>query len=566
MAYEIVSGNVAISKKGDDGPIHLATLGKDEIFGEMGVLDQGTRSATAKAVGSITVNAITRKEFLAELQAKPEMALSILSKMAQRLRSTDEKLAHGSSGGDINAAHMLQPLPAGDHDKATGAPVASKGFWSGLLNLSSGPATEIIEIRIAPFAGEDGKAHTRRVVHALEKRKGVRVRALKQPLLVDPDADPRDQEAALQTGARKALAQAGADLLIWGEAPMPGLTLRLRFIPFATWNDTPPGSFGPQTILPLPVEFDGLFAEFLHATALAATVPKTEGKAATLLRDLPLALDAAREALDNLQGDLTSREKGWIFVCFANALTTVAVQRGDIELYRKAAGAYRRCLDAITEDEASYEWAMIRKNLGAVLQAIAERSGDETTLGEAADNYRSALRVLTVADHGLEWAAVQNRLGEVLFRLDFASGDIEMLKHSLSAFQAALQIFTRAKTPMRWADAMNNLAQVTQVLGEQLKNVEALEKAAQACRVVLEVRTKSKTPVLWAATQNNLGSALFLLGKMTKNMAHLQGAAEAFSLSGSFYQSRGMEKMAAVTEKNLRHVNQLLASTQPKGA
>ena len=52
---------------------------------------------------------------------------------------------------------------------------------------------------------------------------------------------------------------------------------------------------------------------------------------------------------------------------------------------------------------------------------------------------------------------------------------------------------------------------------------------------------------------------------MTNNMDHLDGAVEAFSLAGSFYQSRDMDKMAAVTEKNLSHVNQLLARTQPKG-
>jgi len=46
---------------------------------------------------------------------------------------------------------------------------------------------------------------------------------------------------------------------------------------------------------------------------------------------------------------------------------------------------------------------------------------------------------------------------------------------------------------------------------------------------------------------------------------HLQGAAEAFSHASSLYQSRGMDKMFAVTEKNLGHVNQLLAKTQPKG-
>ena len=553
MAYEIVSGNVDISKKGDDGEIRLAILGQGEMFGEMGVLDQGTRSATAKAAGPVTVNAITRKEFLAGVQDRPEMALDIMSKMAQRLRSADDWLAHGgNSGTDINVQGMLQPPPPDDLNEATdatGGASGAGGFWSGLISRAAGAKTERLEIRVAPFTGEDAKIHTRRIVRALEKRKGVHVRALKKPLQIDPDADPLDQDAILQGAARKALADADGDLLIWGEAPMTGLTLRLKFILFATWNDAPPGSFGPNTVLPLPVEFDEAFADFLHATALAATIPKSDGRAATLKRDLPLALDNARYALDNLPDDLTSREKDWLRVCFANALITVAVHRGDIGLYRNASKAYKECLETITEEDAPLEWALIHKNLGSVLQAVAERTGDQSTLGEAADSYRSTLKILTQRDNAFEWAAVNNRLGEALFLLDFESGDIEMLKHAMGAFQASLQVFTRPKTPMRWAEAMNNLAQVTQVLGEQLKSAEAMEKAAQACRVVLEVRTKSKTPVLWAATQNNLGSALFLLGKMTKNMNHLQGAAEAFSLAGSLYQSRGMDKMSAVTKK-----------------
>ncbi len=84
--------------------------------------------------------------------------------------------------------------------------------------------------------------------------------------------------------------------------------------------------------------------------------------------------------------------------------------------------------------------------------------------------------------------------------------------------------------------------------------------------MALEVRTKAEVPLLWAATQNNLGSALFLLGKMTENPDHLEGAAEAFDLAGGVYRARGMEKMAAITEKNLGHVNQLLARSRPKEA
>ncbi|MCH7865602.1 MAG: cyclic nucleotide-binding protein, partial [Proteobacteria bacterium] len=198
-------------------------------------------------------------------------------------------------------------------------------------------------------------------------------------------------------------------------------------------------------------------------------------------------------------------------------------------------------------------------------QAVAERTDDKEALGEAADMLRASLRVLTRESQPLAWAATQNRLGEALYRLDFESGDTEMLKHALGAYQAALQVYTRAKMPLQWADVMNNFAQVTQVLGEQLKSPEALEKAADACRSALEVRTKAETPLLWAASQNNLGSALFLLAKMTKNAVPLEGAREAFDLATGFYKARGMDRMAAITEKNLSHVNQMLAQEPPKG-
>ena len=181
MAYEIVSGNVEISKMGNDGEIRLATLGQGEMFGEMGVLDQGTRSATAKATGPVTVNAITRKEFLIGVQNRPEMALDIMGKMAQRLRNADDRLAHGGDGGGgINAPDMPQPLPPADPDEATGATGAPSGFWAGLLGRAAGPKTERLKILVAPFSGEDGRKHTRSIVRALEKRKSLKVRALKK--------------------------------------------------------------------------------------------------------------------------------------------------------------------------------------------------------------------------------------------------------------------------------------------------------------------------------------------------------------------------------------------------
>ncbi|MCH7550736.1 MAG: cyclic nucleotide-binding domain-containing protein [Proteobacteria bacterium] len=561
-AYEIVSGTVEIAKMGNDGNVLLATLGAGEMFGEMGVLDQGERNATAKAIGPVTVNAIDRKDFLAAVEGNPDTALDVIGNLADKLRGADDKLVHGAgtpTGDDAKPQYLMPQESAG----AAPAPAltAGAGFWTRLLGLAALSETERIKVRVAPFSGEGGGEHAKHVVRALERRKGIRVKGLKKPLKVQPG----DPAKAVLAAARRVLADSESDMLIWGDVPPPELTLHLKFISFATWDEDPPGSFVLGTVLPLPVDFADPFADFLYAVSLAATVPKSEAKAAALARELPLALDGAGAVLDDGTGDMTRRERGLVRTCYANALTTVAIQRGEVSLYRRAVETYKECLSVLTEEETPLEWALIQKNLGSVLQSIAERSGDNEVLGEAADAFRAALKVLTRNDDPMDWAAVQNRLGEALFRLDFESGDIDMLKHALGAYQSAMRVYTRADTPMRWAEVMNNFAQVTQVLGEELKNAEAIEKAANACRSALEVRTKAKNPVLWAATQNNLGSALFLLGKMTKNADRLRGAAEAFDLASGVYRARGMNKMAAITEKNLGRVTQLLDQTQPKG-
>jgi tetratricopeptide (TPR) repeat protein len=573
-AFEIVAGNVEITKSGGGGDVRLALLGPGEMFGEMGILDRGRRSATARAVGPVSVNVISHKDFLAGVRDKPDLALSVMGKLVERLRVADDMLAGGAkqargavagagagAGGQAGGPEQLPSSVGSDGGGKEGEPgLVSKLFgWKGLAK------PERIQVLVAPLFGADGDKHAKRIQQALEKRKGLAVKALKKPLKVETVPHPDEQIAAVVAAARRVLADAEADLLIWGEALAPGLSMQLRFVSFAGWSDDTPGGFLPATTLPLPVELDDKFADLLHAVALAATVPKSEAKAAAAARDLPLALDSARAALDPMPRDLTRRERGEVRFCFANALATLAQQRGEPGLYQSAAAAYKESLGGLSAEDTPFEWAMANKYMGSTLQALAERTNSKPKLGEAADALRAALKALSKDRHPWEWAATQNRLGQVLYKLDFDGADIDMLKHAIGAYQAALQVFTRADAPLRWAEVMNNFAQVTQVLGEQLKNPEALEKAVEACRAALEVRTKTKTPLLWATTQNNLGSALFLLGKMTRNVQHLQGAAEAFDLAGGVYKARGMSRMAAVTDKNLSHVNQLLEQSQPKG-
>ena len=386
------------------------------MLGEMGALDQGTRSATAIAVGPVTLNAISHKDFLAAMRDEPDLALGVMGDMVERRRGADDKLAHGAGAraSDTTEDGTPRQLTPADQEAGEAATATEPGFWSKLMSLKNAQRTERIEIRVAPLTGEDGAKHAGAIVRALARRKGIRIKALRKPFKVNPDASPAEQEKAFEAAARRALAGADADLLIWGETPVPGLALHLKFISFATWDDAPPGEFSPGTLLPLPIDISDAAANFLHATALAATVPKSEGKAAARVHALPLALENAQALLDDMPADLTIHEKAWLRVCHANALTTVAVGRGDTSLYQRAAEAYRGCLEAFSEDETPVEWASIQKNLGAVLQAVAERTNDEEVLGDAADALRAALKVLSINEHPFEWAAVQNRLGEVL--------------------------------------------------------------------------------------------------------------------------------------------------------
>jgi len=142
------------------------------------------------------------------------------------------------------------------------------------------PKVERIEVSIAALDGDEGNKHAKAIVRALSRRKGLRAKLLKKPLPVDADAAPEKQQKNREAAARKAMAGTEADLLIWGEVMMTGLTLHLKFIPFAAWNDAPPGSFTGGTILPIPADISPTVADFLYASALAATVPKSDGAAA----------------------------------------------------------------------------------------------------------------------------------------------------------------------------------------------------------------------------------------------------------------------------------------------
>ena len=80
--YGVVSGKVELRM--DDGRVF--TLGPDESFGEMAVVDQSPRMGTAVAVEDTTLAVIDRKRFLFLVGETPTFALQVMGSMAERLR------------------------------------------------------------------------------------------------------------------------------------------------------------------------------------------------------------------------------------------------------------------------------------------------------------------------------------------------------------------------------------------------------------------------------------------------------------------------------------------------
>ncbi|MGI8967583.1 MAG: Crp/Fnr family transcriptional regulator [Chloroflexota bacterium] len=90
--YCIESGRVRITKESVAGERELREMGPGESFGEMALLDDRPRSATVTAIVPTTCVLLDKAQFLAELNTYPEIALSILPVLVERLRESDARV------------------------------------------------------------------------------------------------------------------------------------------------------------------------------------------------------------------------------------------------------------------------------------------------------------------------------------------------------------------------------------------------------------------------------------------------------------------------------------------
>jgi CRP-like cAMP-binding protein len=91
-AYLIIDGEADIILEGPAGPITVATLGANEIVGEIGILCDAPRNATVRAKERLVALRIAKDPFMRMVREFPNMAVSIMRELAHRLELTNNQL------------------------------------------------------------------------------------------------------------------------------------------------------------------------------------------------------------------------------------------------------------------------------------------------------------------------------------------------------------------------------------------------------------------------------------------------------------------------------------------
>ncbi|HWP64824.1 MAG TPA: cyclic nucleotide-binding domain-containing protein [Candidatus Limnocylindria bacterium] len=112
-AFLLHEGRVEIVKSSPRGPFRLAVLHEGDVFGEMGLVEERPRSASARALDDVTADAVNAAEFAEMLTHDLENSHRILRVLFERLRAVNARLSEAAPPEppvEVPGALRLVPL------------------------------------------------------------------------------------------------------------------------------------------------------------------------------------------------------------------------------------------------------------------------------------------------------------------------------------------------------------------------------------------------------------------------------------------------------------------------
>jgi CRP-like cAMP-binding protein len=154
--FILQSGKVKISKKIRGVEKTLATLEKGEFFGEMAILNDKPRSASAETIEDSDMLVIDRKTFETLLRSNVEIAIRFIKRLADRLRETNDQMEALMIRDNTS---RLVSLLAKQVKEKKGAVSISIDELAGLAGIEGGQAKMILEklasVRILTLGADD---------------------------------------------------------------------------------------------------------------------------------------------------------------------------------------------------------------------------------------------------------------------------------------------------------------------------------------------------------------------------------------------------------------------------
>lgn len=87
-AYLILEGYADILVDNGDGPLKVASVGRNGFVGEMAILRDQPRTATVTARSDVSTLKITKDGFFQLIEDSPKIAIELMRILAQRLEAT----------------------------------------------------------------------------------------------------------------------------------------------------------------------------------------------------------------------------------------------------------------------------------------------------------------------------------------------------------------------------------------------------------------------------------------------------------------------------------------------
>lgn len=179
--FLVVEGKVKLTRPSPGtGSSHRESLlwlmGPGDMFGELSLVDGGTRSTTATTLTDASLLRVPGSDLSSLVESQHDVALALLERLSERLRRSDNATAHFVTGGvPSRLAFILIDLAErfGRVDPATGHLVVTHDLTQQELAQAVGSSRETVSKALAEFA-QRGWITTRSRSVVVRSLKGLR--------------------------------------------------------------------------------------------------------------------------------------------------------------------------------------------------------------------------------------------------------------------------------------------------------------------------------------------------------------------------------------------------------